>query len=65
MEKFFSTLQIIFATIVAGGFTAVTLYHTFHGNMKLFPGILMYLLCAVTIYMFRLSWKELKEAYSK
>ena len=65
MEKFFSTLQIIFSTLVAGGVLTVTLYHTFKGNMKVFPGIMMFLMCAVAIYLFCLSCKELKEAYSK
>jgi len=65
MEKFFSTLQIICSTLVASGVTTVTLYHTFTGNMKVFPGIMMFLMCAVATYLFCLSWKELKEAYSK
>ena len=60
-----SSLQIICATVMASGVTTVTLYHTFKGNMKAFPGIMMFLMCAVAIYLFFLSWKELKEAYSK
>ena len=65
MERFFTTLQIICATVMASGVTTVTLYHTFKGHMKAFPGIMMFLMCAVAIYLFFLSWKELKEAYSK
>lgn len=65
MEKFFATLQIIFACIVAGSISTVTLYHTFKGNMNVFPGVLMFAACAVAFYMFLLSWKELKQAYSK
>lgn len=65
MEKFFSTLQIICYAMVAGAFTTVTLYQGFKGNIKLFPGIMMFLICAVAIYLFCLSCKELKEAYSK
>lgn len=51
--------------LVAVGVLTVTLYHSFMGNIKLFPGIMMFLMCAVAIYLFCLSCKELKDAYSK
>lgn len=61
--KIFLTAQTILTTMLAVLVTILFGYHTFFNSIKLFPAIMLGLLCAVVYRMMWLTIREIKQEY--
>lgn len=62
-DLFWFVIQFLFGIIIMTGGITLFVYHGILNAKHWFPSVMLFLLAVMSVYLFRISWKELREKF--